>query len=148
MALHLPDVSEFQPDIDWSKVVKANGGAAIIRVCYGTGCVDKQWAAGRRAAAHKAGVKALGLYQYVRADQDAGAQAAEFVKLVGQLDDGEFAYCDLEEGSGSQLGRADEWLSTVDATLKSYAGYGGAWLYSGESFASAHGLAPIFATRS
>jgi GH25 family lysozyme M1 (1,4-beta-N-acetylmuramidase) len=59
--LHLPDVSEFQPDVNWAEVVAKNGGAAIIRALYGTSHVDKLWIQGRREAAHKAGVKVLGI---------------------------------------------------------------------------------------
>src|SRR3954470_15028893 len=101
--LNLPDVSEFQPDVNWADVVAHNGGAAIIRAMYGTGHVDAAWYGGaRRADAHKAGVKALGIYQYLVAGEDAGAQAEAFVKLLGKLEPGEFAVLDLEEGGGSQ----------------------------------------------
>ena len=141
--LHLPDVSEFQPNVDWSKVANQNGGAAIIRAMAGTGHVDKAWYNGaRRADAHKKGIRALGIYQYLVKGQDPGVQAQAFVKLVGSLQPGEFAVLDLEEGDGDQSARAQAWLDHVDSAL-TYPGYAGAWLYSGQSFFGEHGLMPI-----
>ena len=143
MTTHLPDVSEFQPNVDWAKVALKNGGAAIIRAIYGTGHVDKAWSGGgRRKDAHAKGVRALGIYQYLVKDQDAVAQAGAFVRLVGELRPGEFAIVDLEEGEGDQLPRALAWLKHVDAML-TYPGYQGAWLYSGEAFFQEHNLLPI-----
>jgi GH25 family lysozyme M1 (1,4-beta-N-acetylmuramidase) len=141
--LHLPDVSEFQPNVDWAQVVQKNGGAAVIRAMYGTSHVDKAWYNGaRRADAHKKGMRALGIYQYLVKNQDALAQAQAFVKLVGTLQPGEFAVLDLEEGDGDQSSRAQTWLDFVDSKL-TYPGYNGAWLYSGQAFFKANGLLPI-----
>jgi GH25 family lysozyme M1 (1,4-beta-N-acetylmuramidase) len=130
--LHLPDVSEFQPDVTWAEVRKFNGGAGIIRALYGTGHVDRLWAAGRRASAHEHGVKTLGIYQYLVAGEDALAQAKAFVSAVGHLEPGEFAVLDLEEGTGDQSHRAKTWFDHVDAHL-TYPGYHGTWLYSNAS---------------
>jgi GH25 family lysozyme M1 (1,4-beta-N-acetylmuramidase) len=131
--LHLPDVSEFQPNVDWAKVVAKNGGAAIIRALYGSGHVDKMWTAGRRESAHKHGVKVLGIYHYLTKDEDPLVQAQAFVRTVGRLRHGEFAVLDLEEGAGDQGARAKRWLHHVDAHL-TYPGYRGAWLYSSNAF--------------
>jgi len=144
--LHVPDVSEFQSDVTWPKVKARNGGAAIIRVSYGTGHEDILWSQGRRASAEAAGMRALGFYHYLVAGQDALAQAQVFVRLVGSLKPGQFAVLDLEEGSGDQSGRANTFLGYCDKHL-TYAGYQGAWLYSGASFAAAQGLGPIFASK-
>jgi GH25 family lysozyme M1 (1,4-beta-N-acetylmuramidase) len=141
--MDLPDVSEFQPNVTWSDVVAHNGGAAVIRAMYGADHVDKAWYGGtRRADAHKAGIKVLGIYQYLVAGQDALAQAEAFVKLVGKLEPGEFAALDIEEGAGNQLARAEAWLKHVDAHL-TYPGYQGAWVYSGAAFFGSAGLMPI-----
>jgi GH25 family lysozyme M1 (1,4-beta-N-acetylmuramidase) len=141
--LHLPDVSEFQANVDWAKVSQKNGGAAVIRALYGTSHVDHAWYNGaRRKDARTKGIRALGIYQYLVKNQDAVAQADAFVKLVGTLEPGEFAVLDLEEGDGDQSARAQAWLDRVDAKL-SYPGYAGAWLYSGQSFFKDHGLMPI-----
>lgn len=80
---HLPDFSEFQPNINWPQVISENGGAAVVRAMYGSNHVDNAWVAGRRAAAHAAGIQLLGIYQYLRADQDAVAQARALANLVG-----------------------------------------------------------------
>jgi hypothetical protein len=140
---HVADVSEFQPNINWAQYVAENGGAAIVRAMYGSTHVDTSWLNGRRAAAHAGGVGLLGIYQYLRADQDAAAQAKTLMAQVGSLRQGEFLVCDLEEGSGSQLSRANAWLATANR-LPAYPGYNGAWLYSGLNFAQTHGLSGLF----
>ena len=142
--MHVPDVSEFQPNVIWPSVVAVNGGAAIIRAMYGASHVDNLWAVGRRASAHAAGVNILGIYQYVRADQDVITQAQAFVNQVGSLKQGEFAVMDLEEGSGDQSARAHSWLNYVNSRLTAYKGYHGAWLYSFEDFVNTHGLLSFF----
>lgn len=145
--LHLPDVSEFQPNVDWAAVARRNGGAAVIRALYGQNRVDHAWYGGaRRADARKRGIKVLGIYQYLVAGQDALAQARAFVQLVGRLEPGEFAVVDVEEGRGSQLARAGAWLDYVDQHL-TYPGYRGAWLYAGSAFFTDHGLMPIAQSR-
>lgn len=141
--LHLPDVSEFQPNVDWAAVAQRNGGAAVIRALYGSGHVDKAWYGGaRRTDAHSKGIKLLGIYQYVTASEDAAAQAHALVNLLGRLEPHEFVVIDLEEGTGNQAGRAQQWLSVADQHL-TYPGYRGAWLYSGASFFQEHGLMGI-----
>ncbi|HEX8085714.1 MAG TPA: glycoside hydrolase family 25 protein [Solirubrobacteraceae bacterium] len=141
--LHLPDVSEFQPNVEWKDVAARNGGAAIIRAMYGTGHVDAAWYGGaRRKSAHEAGIQVLGIYQYLVQSEDAVAQAQAFCNLVGSLQPGEFAVLDLEEGAGDQLPRAQAWLEHVDQHL-TYHGYNGAWLYSGAAFFEEHGLMPV-----
>jgi hypothetical protein len=102
------------------------------------------WAAGRRAAAHAAGIRALGIYQYVRAGESAVAQAQFLASQVGHLQRGEFLVMDLEEGSGDQLPRAKAWLNTVNDLVAAPSGYNGAWLYSGASFAVTQNLSSLF----
>jgi len=138
VTLLLPDLSEFQPDADLAGIKRMNGGAAIIRACYGTSHPDKAFTKLRAAASSFA---FLGLYMYLVAGQDAAAQAREFVKLVGKLGPHEVAILDLEEGSGNQAPRAAEWAGIVDGTMG-----GRSWLYSGEAFALTAGLAPVFAS--
>lgn len=142
--MHLPDVSEFQPNVDWAAVVAHNGGAAIIRNLYGSDYTDKLWLRGRRASARQDGVVVLGIYQYIRSTQDITSQAKAFVDVTGSLKQGEFAIMDLEEGSGDQSGRAATWLNYVNKNLPAYKGYNGAWLYSYMDFVNTHGLSGIF----
>ena len=138
MTLLLPDLSEFEPDADMAGIKRANGGAAIIRACYGASHPDKAFAKFRAAAS---GFAFLGLYCYLVAGQDAAAQAREFIRLVGRLAPHEVAILDLEEGAGDQAPRAAEWAAVVDAALD-----GRSWLYSGLSYAQDHGLTPVFAS--
>ena len=152
MTLLLPDVSEFQAPAsgnapNWTGIKAQNGGAACIRVGYGNAHLDGM------LVSNRAKIKALkfgfcGLYQYLRAGQDVHSQANAFIGWIGpHLNPGEIPILDLEEGSGDQSSRANQWFGIIDAE------YGLAklplnqrsWLYSGESFAEEHGLGPVFA---
>ncbi len=138
MTVLLPDLSEFQPRADMAGIKRVNGGAAIIRACYGDAHPDKVFRQ-LRAAATTAGYAFLGIYQYLRAGQDMTSQARAFCGIVGTLGPHEVPVLDLEEGTGSQFDRAGLWLGHVAAHLGK-----APWLYSGEFFAKEHGLAPIF----
>lgn len=140
--LIIPDVSEFQGTVDWPRLVAAGYPAVIVRAHNGTRA-DEQWSR-NRAQAHAAGVRALGLYQYLVADRDAAVQAEEFCDLVGQLLPGEWPICDLEVGDGDQAARARAWYTTVAARLQNARAEE---LYSGLAFYQAHGLAAAGYTR-
>lgn len=142
--LYLPDVSEFQPNVDWAKVNDYNGGAAIIRACYGDSHTDKAWGAGsRRESFWHAGGRVLGIYQYLVADQDPVAQARALAALVGKLRPMEFLICDDEEGSGAQSHRYHLWANELARHGLTYPGYAGHWLYSSEYFFKEHDLLPV-----
>ena len=133
----LADFSEFQPDIAdtaylrWSK-------AAIFRALYGTR-VDRAWFGGaRRDALHAGGAKFIGIYAYIRADQDITAQAKALVSLLGKLRPGEKVIADIEEGPGSQQARWVTWAKVINAALGDPP-----WDYSGLNYAAAHGLQPV-----
>jgi hypothetical protein len=151
MAVTLPDVSEFQSPAggnapDWAGIKSQNGGAGIIRVGYGNGHLDTMLASNRAA------IKSLefgfcGLYQYLRAGQDAPSQASAFIDWIGpNLNEGEIPILDMEEGSGNQSSRANQWFGIIDAAygLTSLPLSQRSWLYSGQNFANTAGLAPIF----
>ena len=142
--LLLPDVSEFQPHTDMHGVKAANGGAAVIRACYGTSHPDAVFAKLRATAS---GFPFLGIYMYLTAAQDAATQAHAFVRLVGKLNPHEVPILDLEEGIGNQSARATAWLGVVDEAfgLSALPLPKRSWLYSGEEFAQGHGLGPVFA---
>ena len=133
----LADVSEFQPDIAdatylrWSKAI-------VIRALYGTR-VDKAWfGGGRRDALHAGGAKFVGIYAYIRGDQDVTAQAKALISLLGKLRPGEKVIADIEEGTGSQQARWVTWAKAVNAALGDPP-----WDYSGLFFARDHGLQPV-----
>jgi len=147
MTLLLPDVSEFQPGADLVGIKKLNGGAAILRACYGTSHPDATFAP-HRATAARLGYGFTGLYQYLTAAQDPAAQAHKFVQMIGHLAPHEVPILDLEEGAGNQAGRAAAWFSVVDEALglATLPLSKRSWLYSGEAFAEERGLGPIFAS--
>jgi hypothetical protein len=133
----LADFSEFQPDIAdaaylaWSK-------AAIFRAMYGTR-VDRAWYGGqRRDLLHQGGVRFLGIYAYLVADQDPVAQAEALISLVGRLRPGEKIIADIEEGTGDLSVTWRIWFSIIRDALGD-----APWIYSGLNFAAAHGLAPV-----
>ena len=151
MTVLLPDVSEFQSPASgnapsWAGIKSQNGGAAIIRVGYGNAHLDQMLVSNRSR------IKSLkypfcGLYQYLRASQDVRSQAHAFIKWIGpNLNAGEIPILDLEEGSGNQSGRANQWLGIIDDAyhLMSLPLSRRSWLYSGQDFAVNAGLAPIF----
>jgi hypothetical protein len=134
----MADVSEFQPDINdaaylaWSRAI-------IIRAAYGATHDDRAWFGGqRRDLLHAGGARFVGIYQYIRADQDPARQAAALVELVGALRPGEKLIADIEEGSGNLLDTWRIWSALVAGATGDEP-----WLYSGLNFAAAHHLAPV-----
>lgn len=135
----LADVSEYQPDIAdaaylrWSKAI-------AFRAMYGT-TVDRAWYGGaRRDGLHAGGARFVGIYGYLRAGQDAAAQAHALVNLVGHLRQGEKLVCDIEEGPpGEQASRWRQWSAVITAA---YGAAADPWLYAGLSFAGSAGLDP------
>jgi Glycosyl hydrolases family 25 len=149
MTVKLPDVSEFQIGSsapNWAGIKSQNGGAAIIRVGYGHAHLDEMLVPNRAAlSSHAFGFR--GLYQYLVASQDAASQARAFINWIGPaLKEGEIPMLDLEEGSGNQEARANQWFGVIDAEyhLTSLPLSQRSWLYSDQSFAISSGLAPIF----
>ena len=143
MTLLLPDLSEFQPDADMCGIKAKNGGAAIIRACYGTSHPDAVFPDLRAAAKN---FSFLGLYQYLRQDQDPAAQAEAFTRLIGRLAPHEVPILDIEEGSGDQSARANQWFAVADRAfgLADLPLNKRSWCYSGDYFAENHGLGGIF----
>ena len=153
MSLVLPDCSEFQVGAsapDWAGIKAKNGGAGIIRVGYGNAKLDGMFV--HNYATMKANkFRFIGLYQYLRASQDAASQATAFCNWIGPpsaVYPGTVFILDLEEGTGDQSGRALAWHNIVDAhygldkknlNLRS-------WLYSYTSFVTGHNLGAIFAS--
>jgi putative peptidoglycan binding protein/glycosyl hydrolase family 25 len=134
----LGDVSEFQPDVAdgtylrWSEAI-------IIRATYGADHDDHAWYGGeRRAKLHDGGAQFLGIYQYLRADQDAVEQARALVKLLGKLRPGEKVIADIEEGNGSQHARRAAWSHVISDALGD-----APWDYAGRFYAAEHGLQPV-----
>jgi hypothetical protein len=153
LAVTLPDVSEFQAPANgnapgWAGIKSQNGGAGIIRVGYGNNHLDAMLGS-NRAAIKSAGFGFCGLYQYLREGQDPLSQANAFIDWIGpNLNRGEIPILDLEEGSGDQSSRANQWFGVIDAAygLTSLPLSQRSWLYSGQDFAISAGLSPIFSS--
>lgn len=155
MTVTLPDVSEFQAPANgnapnWAGIKAQNGGAAIIRVGYGNAHLDNQFVANYTALKQN-DYSFIGLYHYMRAGQDAVSQANAFCNWVGPLSalfPGSIPILDLEEGSGDQSSRANQWFSIVDSHygLDQLALSQRSWIYSGDNFARTQGLSPIFSS--
>jgi GH25 family lysozyme M1 (1,4-beta-N-acetylmuramidase) len=126
VALHIPDVSEHQDAVDLAAV----GPAVILRAHNGRR-PDATFKTRQAAARKHCAVR--GFYGYVVDDRDAATQGREFAAVVGRLQEGEFAVCDLEVGAGDRSAHALAWMREVDAACG-----GRAWLYSGLSYLGDH----------
>lgn len=153
MTILLPDVSEFQTGSsapDWAGIKSKNGGAGIIRVGYGNAHLDHMFVS-NYTAMKSHGYKFMGLYQYLRKDQDPVSQAEAFCKWIGPpsaVAPGTVFILDLEEGDGNQAPRAMTWFNSVDTFygLNDNPVNEKSWLYTYTSFATAHNLTSIFAS--
>lgn len=120
----------------WQGVVHPPAGQVVIIRAHNGYVADPDFVA-NRAAAHAAGCPAVGLYQYLPANLDAGSAAAFLVSTTRPLGINEWLICDLEEGQGDQQPRWQAWHDeTASATGRR------PWLYSGLAFAHAHDLDP------
>jgi glycosyl hydrolase family 25 len=139
MSIYLADISEFQPDIDDATYVKWSHGI-MVRALYGDAHVDKAWYDGdRRADLHAAGIRFLGIYQYLVASQSGTAQARAFHNLVGPIQNGEVFVADFEEGSKSNLTAwYNEMIALYGAGITSHL-----WTYTGLSFGQSAGVLPV-----
>jgi GH25 family lysozyme M1 (1,4-beta-N-acetylmuramidase) len=125
--LFIPDFSEWQGAVDWSKVVGGGYPAAIIRV-YNGARADLEFQR-NRAQAHVHGAKALGLYSFLNPGGTLAIehQAAAFCSLVGKLLPGEWPIVDYE-AKNLHPDMLRTWLHYVGAHLHGAA----PWTYTGE----------------
>ena len=139
MSIYLADVSEFQPDIDDATYVKWSHGI-MIRALYGDAHVDGAWYGGaRRADLHAAGIRFLGIYQYLVSGQSGTAQAQAFHNLVGPIRNGEVFVADFEEGSKSMLTAwYNEMIALYGAAITNHL-----WTYTGLNFGRSAGVLPV-----
>lgn len=87
---NIPDVSQWQGDIDWSKVPSP---IAIIKVSDGSGYLDPK--ANHNYYGAKGAGKAVGMYHFAEWG-DATAEATEFIKAVSPLEDADVLILDVE----------------------------------------------------
>jgi hypothetical protein len=135
----LADISEWQPQIA-DAAYAAWSQAIVIRAAYGDAHDDTAWYGGqRRDFLHKAGIRFLGIYQYLVAGQDGGAQAQALHNLVGALRPGEILIADYEEGARAVL---TAWYNKMHQ-LYPQAAWQYLWTYSGLNFGAAKGVLPV-----
>jgi GH25 family lysozyme M1 (1,4-beta-N-acetylmuramidase) len=136
--LIVPDLSEWQGEVDWSKLVGGGYPAAIIRV-YNGSRADTFYAR-NRSQAHAHHVRALGLYAFLNPGGTGHIedQAAQFVRLVGKLEPGEWPIVD-HEAQGVTPNMSRVWIDYVGRHLH------GAepWLYSSEYLFRTEGLGAL-----
>ena len=133
----LADCSEFQPNIADAAYV-AWSHAIVIRGLYGTQHTDHAWYGGeRRADLHAAGIRFLGIYQYLVSGQSGAAQAQASHNLVGSIQKGEVFIADFEEGGHQML---TDWYNTMISLYGNGIGpY--LWTYTGLYFGQANNAA-------
>lgn len=111
------DVSEFQGTINWTKVKAAGKDFAFIRVSDGTGHADTKF--GTNWSQAKSAGLLRGAYQFMRASDDANAQANLLLSKLGN-DIGELpATLDVEVTDGASDARIRSviftWVEKVKA---------------------------------
>lgn len=124
MTLLIPDISEWQGEVNWDHLTPSYP-AAIIRVHNGYRA-DLYFERNRERA-HASGVRALGLYAYLVQSRSAEEQAHEFVHLLGSLRAGEWPILDYE-AAGLTPEHATEWATVVYQSLHGTK----PWLYASE----------------
>jgi GH25 family lysozyme M1 (1,4-beta-N-acetylmuramidase) len=128
--IRMADISEWQSDIDAPAYLNGGNSCLICRT-YSGQRPDKTMP-GRRDYLRKHSFTGLGWYAYLSASSSAASptdQARAFIQTVGQLRSNEWPILDVEEGSGSQVSRAQAWFDVVDP----WAGFP-AMLYASDSF--------------
>ncbi len=116
------DVSEYQPDIDWSKVAASGVSFCFVRASHGLH-VDAVFAEHRKGA-KSAGI-ARGFYHYFVPRQSLDDQIQVFVSAVGKLERGDLPpVLDIENPAGwssvarnKRLALVTGWLSAVAKLL-------------------------------
>lgn len=109
---NIPDVSQWQGDIDWSQVPAP---IALIKVSDGSGYLDPK--ANHNYYGAKAAGKAVGMYHFAEWT-DPVAEANEFIKAVSPLEEGDVLILDVEAiTTADPVAWVNSWVSTVhDAT--------------------------------
>lgn len=119
------DVSKWQPDVDWAKIIAAGMQFAFVRASNGTGAANEQMFVPHWRAAKAAGMAVRGAYHYFEPGQSAADQAALFLSQVrSALTAGESAYLpavlDVEAppngvAAAAYVAGITAWLGAVEA---------------------------------
>lgn len=133
------DVSHFQgqPDFD---VLKTNTNFVIIQSSFGDGYIDPQFQR-NRSEARRVQIP-CGFYHYGYPQYNSPeAEASWFLKTLGQVQENEILFLDLEEQYADPVGWAKKFLDYVSSQLNGYKPL----LYTFDAYIKAHGdWSPIY----
>jgi lysozyme len=112
------DVSDYDPNTNWTKVAASNRGFAFVKATEGSSYINPSFAADW-ANAKAAGV-VRGAYHFFHADADPTAQANTFLKTIGKLGLNDMPpVFDWEvtdnQSNATQIARAKTFLQLVEA---------------------------------
>jgi GH25 family lysozyme M1 (1,4-beta-N-acetylmuramidase) len=118
MTVHLIDVSNFQPTVDFAQVRAAGFDACWIKASEGTTYTDPSLVRHSQGAA-AAGVRA-GYYHFCRADlgNSPEEEADFFYHVVGDVPPGTLLAPDIEMGSGDLSDWATRHVARIKANFK------------------------------
>ncbi len=127
--IHGIDVSNWQGNVDWHAVRGAGNLFAFVKATEGVTFVDR-YLTQNRAGMRNAGLVLRGMYHFAHPGRNsAAAEAANFLRTVGPMSDGEVPVLDLEVEGGPATGAwAEEWMAIVaQATNRTPILYSGAY---------------------
>jgi len=93
----------------------------------------------RRADLHAAGIRFLGIYQYLVSGQNGASQAQAFHRLVGPIQQGKVFVADFEEGDKPML---TDWYNEMH-TLYGPGITDYLWTYTGVDFGEERDVLPV-----
>lgn len=119
------DVSKWQPDVDWAKIIKAGMQFTFVRASCGTTAANEQMFVPHWRAAKAAGMKVRGAYHFFEPAQSAADQATLFLsQMRAALAPGETVYLpaviDVEQqatgvSAANYVAGVKAWLAAVEA---------------------------------
>lgn len=132
MGIRLPDVSNYQGQVDWTQVMASGRAGGICKASEGMNFTDATFA---RNWATLGSLHAIrGAYHFARVGSSLpAAQAQRFLGVVKTWQPGDILVLDLESGDGNLSSWAAAWLEDVQSQTGIVP-----WLYSYGPFIRAH----------
>jgi lysozyme len=129
--LLIPDVSNFQGQVDWPAVLASGRVGGICKATEGLGYVDRTFSANWNTLGALGAIR--GAYHFARPDNDPAGQAEKFLSVVKNWKADDLLVLDLEVGTGNLDRFALGWLTQVETRTGIKP-----WLYSYGPFIRAH----------
>jgi GH25 family lysozyme M1 (1,4-beta-N-acetylmuramidase) len=127
-----PDVSSYQPNVDWQQVAGAGYKFAFVKATEATNYTNPYFAQDWQAISGQGLVR--GAYHFARPDSNSPeAEVQFFLNTVGPLHPDDLVVLDIEAGAGDLSGWAIRFGNGLPV--------GQRMLYSGPWFIDPHGLA-------